>query len=225
MNFEPALPSDWHALIGDQLSEPYMVSLAEFLAAEGGQHEVFPPAEQVFRALELTPVENVRIVLLGQDPYHGHGQAHGLSFSVEPPTRPPPSLVNMFKERESDLGMPRPDHGDLSAWARRGVLLLNTVLTVRCSEPNSHRKRGWERFTDTLIARLSARANPLVFMLWGGPAKKKAKLIDQDRHRILSGTHPSPLSAHRGFLGSRPYTRANEALRELGLEEMDWSLP
>lgn len=219
------LPDDWNALVGDQIALPYFATLRRFVAEQRRSNIVYPPADQVFRAFELTPVERLRVVLLGQDPYHGEGQACGLSFSVSGEQRLPPSLLNMFKELESDLGYARPRHGDLSVWATAGVLLLNTVLTVRAGAAHSHRGQGWERFTDTVIARLSSHASPKVFLLWGGAAKKKSKLIDECRHRILTSAHPSPLSAHRGFMGSRPYSLVNDALRSLGREPVDWRLP
>ncbi len=218
------LPDDWCPLIGAETKAPYFAALRHYIADQRENHEVYPPPDQVFKALDVTPADAVRVVILGQDPYHDTGQAHGLSFSVRAPTRPPPSLRNMFKELETDLGIVPPGHGDLTAWARRGVLLLNTVLTVRAHEANSHRRQGWEHFTDAVMRALSAGARPLVFVLWGGPAKKKRALIDVARHRIIESAHPSPLSAYRGFLGSRPYSAVNAALRELGHAPIDWSL-
>lgn len=184
-----------------------------------------PPADDVFRALELTPCSDVRVLLLGQDPYPTPGHAHGLCFSVRPGVKPPASLRNMYRELRDDVGIETPSHGSLVAWARAGVLLLNTVLTVRAGESNSHRGRGWERFTDEIIRRVNAKPNPVVFVLWGVHARKRASLIDTTRHAIVAAAHPSPLSARRGFLGSRPYTRINAALIERGSRPIDWRLP
>lgn len=220
----PALPAAWQPLVGDETREPYFRDLDAFVAKERQRTEVYPPLPLVFHALELTPPEKVRVVLLGQDPYHGDGQAHGLAFSVPDGVRPPPSLVNVFRELESDVGVPRPRSGNLEPWARRGVLLLNTVLTVRAHEAHSHRGRGWERFTDRVIRAVSDGPRPVVFLLWGAPAQKKKALIDTSRHVVLSSAHPSPLAATRGFFGSRPFSGANEALERLGQEPIDWRL-
>lgn len=219
------LPSAWQAIVGAELSKPYFLELAKVIDEERAAGEVFPPPEQVFAALEWTPFANVKAVILGQDPYHDKGQAHGLCFSVPPGVRPPPSLVNIFKELHADLGHVAPDHGCLVPWAQQGVLLLNTVLTVRAHEANSHRKKGWETFTDTIITSLSARPEPVIFVLWGGPAQKKKKLIDVSRHRVLEAAHPSPLSAHSGFFGSKPFSTINAILREWGQPEIDWRIP
>jgi uracil-DNA glycosylase len=200
------------------------VQLERFLVEERQAQVVYPPEQLTFRALELTPFESVGVVLLGQDPYHGAGQAHGLCFSVTPESKAPPSLVNIFRELKSDLGIPAPGSGCLEGWARQGVLLLNTVLTVRADQPLSHRGRGWETFTDRVIEAVSAKPEPVVFVLWGGQAQKKAPLIERDRHVIISSAHPSPLSANAGFFGSKPFSKVNAALRRLGRPEIDWRL-
>ncbi len=218
------LPPTWHAVIGSELAKPYYQELVAFVDAERADKTVFPPEEDVFRALELVPFADVRVLLLGQDPYHDYGQAHGLCFSVKPPTKPPPSLRNIFKELETDLGIPGPGHGDLTEWGHRGVLLLNTVLTVQAHKAASHAGKGWEVFTDAIIGALSARRSPLVFCLWGGHARKKAKLIDTDRHAVVQGAHPSPLS-QKAFLGSKPFSAINAALVSKGQPPIDWRLP
>jgi uracil-DNA glycosylase len=221
------IPESWRTAIGAEFDKPYFKSLARFVDNE---REAFPslvyPAEnQVFSALQLTPLEQVRVLILGQDPYPGEGMAHGLCFSVSPSVRKlPPSLKNIFKELESDLGLPVPNTGCLEAWARQGVLLLNTILTLRAGEPLSHKGRGWETFTDEIIRKISARSEPVVFVLWGNAAQAKIKLIDTTRHRIVQSAHPSPLSA-RAFLGSRPFSRINFELRETGNQEIDWRIP
>lgn len=219
-----AIPESWLPACRSELTKPYFVELQAFVARERQQYDVFPPAEDVFNALALTPLPQVRVVLLGQDPYHDDGQAHGLCFSVRPGIRPPPSLRNIFKELNSDLGCPVPKHGDLTAWARQGVLLLNTVLTVRAHQPHSHRGRGWEQFTDHLIGTLNAGPRQLVFALWGRHAQQKKSLIDQGRHRTIEAAHPSPLSAGRGFFGSKPFSKINNALHSLGEPPIDWQL-
>lgn len=215
------LPPAWRELLADLLASPRFQGLAEQLAAARRTSVVFPPAEQVFAALEATVPAQVRVVILGQDPYHGPGQAHGLSFSVPAEVPLPPSLRNIFKELSGDLGCPAPTGGDLTPWARQGVLLLNSLLTVRQSAPLSHRGMGWEWFTDEVIARLSRQSEPIVFLLWGGPAQKKRSLIDP-RQPVLCAAHPSPLSAHRGFFGSRPFSRCNAALTAAGRQPIDW---
>ena len=221
----PKLSAGWRQALAAELVAPYFRELRAFVDAERAAHSVFPPAGDVFNALKLTPPAAVKVLLLGQDPYHDDGQAHGLAFSVRPGVPPPPSLANIFKELEADLGLPRPDHGCLASWTKQGVLLLNTVLTVRAHQPNSHRGKGWERFTDAVIRAVNARCEPTVFLLWGGPAQKKADLIDRSRHAVIEAAHPSPLSAYRGFLGSRPFSQANAFLRQHGRGEVDWRLP
>lgn len=219
------LPKDWSRVLADQLSADYFRELQQFVATQRASHHVFPPADKVFAAFKATPYEQVRVLLLGQDPYHDHGQAHGLCFSVPSGVKPPPSLVNIFKELHADVGCPVPDHGCLEAWARQGVLLLNTVLTVRAHEPNSHRKRGWETFTDAVIRAVNDKTSPVIFLLWGRSAQQKAKLVDLERHAIVQSTHPSPLSANRGFFGSRPFSKVNRELASRGQAEIDWHLP
>jgi uracil-DNA glycosylase len=218
------LPPNWRAVLKDEFTQPYFKELQEFLKAERAQHTVYPPEEDVFNAFKATPYDAVKVLLLGQDPYHGPGQAHGMCFSVRPGVRPPPSLVNMFKELHDDLGCKIPNHGYLQTWAERGVMLLNAVLTVRAGEPNSHKDRGWETFTDAVIKDLNARQKPVVFLLWGAYAQKKAKLVTEDRHRIIKSAHPSPLSAAK-FFGSKPYSAVNKALEEVGQEPIDWQIP
>jgi uracil-DNA glycosylase len=220
----PPLPPSWQAIAGGERSKPYFVELGRFLGEERKSSAVYPPEHLTFRALELTPFESVRVVLLGQDPYHGAGQAHGLCFSVTPASKPPPSLVNIFRELKADLDIPIPRTGCLESWARQGVLLLNTVLTVRANEPLSHRNQGWEKFTDRIIRAIGDKPESVVFLLWGAQAQKKAALIDQARHVVISSAHPSPLSASSGFFGSKPFSKVNAALRSLGKPEIDWRL-
>lgn len=217
------LPSGWRVL-EPETRTPTFVALADFLRDDSATHQIYPPAEDVFTALELTPLSDVRVFLLGQDPYPGPGQAHGLSFSVRPGVKPPASLRNIFREYESDLGLPQPKSGSLVRWAERGVLLLNAVLTVRAGEPNSHRNKGWEPFTDAVIRAVSTRSERVVFLLWGAYAQKKVGLIDVSRHAIVASVHPSPLSARNGFFGSRPFSKVNDALEDAGLDPIDWSL-
>ncbi|EGK13369.1 uracil-DNA glycosylase [Kroppenstedtia eburnea] len=219
------LPQDWQQVLAEELKQPYLLELKRFLENERKQHPVYPPEEDLFSALALTPYDQVKVLLLGQDPYHNDGQAHGLSFSVRPGVPLPPSLKNMFKELEEDLGHPSPNNGHLVPWARQGVLMLNTVLTVRAHEANSHKNKGWETFTDAVIRKVNEKPGRVVFVLWGNHAKKKKKWIDTDRHTIIESAHPSPLSAKRGFFGSRPFSAINRALSEAGLEEIDWRIP
>lgn len=213
--------TDWNPILRAELTKPYWPELQQFVAAERADHPVYPPAEEVFAALHLTPFEDVKVVILGQDPYHGPGQAHGLCFSVPPEVPAPPSLQNVLKELQSDLEIDRPNHGCLDAWAAQGVLLLNTTLTVRAGQAASHQGKGWETFTDEVIRAVNAKEERLVFVLWGASARKKEALIDTNRHTVIESPHPSPLSAHSGFFGSRPFSRANEALRE----PVDWRIP
>jgi uracil-DNA glycosylase len=219
------LPGGWQPLLAPELEKPYFSKLRAFVDAERRTHEVYPPEDEVFTALRLTPFEAAKVLILGQDPYHGPGQAHGLAFSVRPGVRPPPSLANIFKELRDDLGCRIPNNGYLEPWARQGVLLLNAVLTVRTGEPNSHKGKGWEKFTDAIIRLLGQRGEPMVFVLWGGYAGKKAELIDTGRHTIVQSPHPSPLSAKRGFFGSRPFSRINATLESFGQEPIDWQIP
>jgi uracil-DNA glycosylase len=218
------LPAAWKPVVGAELTKPYFVELRHFLEVERATYEIYPPDELVFNALKHTPFIDVKVVILGQDPYHDKGQAHGLAFSVPPGIKPPPSLVNIFKELKADLDGPPPANGCLVPWADQGVLLLNTVLTVRAHQPNSHRNKGWEIFTDTIIRKLSERADPAIFVLWGAPAKKKKNLLDQPRHAILEAAHPSPFSAAQGFFGSRPFSTINRILASWGAEEIDWRI-
>ena len=221
----PPIPESWRPVVGGERDKPYLKELERFVADEQAAHDVFPPAADIFRALELTPYDAVRVLLLGQDPYPTPGHAHGLAFSVRPGVRPPASLSNMFKELESDLGIPaQKTNGSLVPWAKQGVLLLNTVLTVRSGEANSHKAKGWEKFTDAVIRRVGDKLDPVVFLLWGKPAQTKLKLIDEGRHAIVKMAHPSPLSARNGFFGSKPYSQVNAALRKFGKPEVDWRI-
>ena len=220
------LDQSWLERIGGEFEQPYMAELKSFLAAERKQgKQIFPRPSEWFRALDLTPIEQVRVVILGQDPYHGPRQAHGLCFSVQPGVRPPPSLVNIYKELESDLGIAPRRHGFLEHWASQGVLLLNSVLTVELGQAASHRERGWERFTDRIIREVNAKEQPVVFMLWGSYAQKKAAFVDTSRHLVLKAPHPSPLSAHSGFFGCRHFSKANAFLESRALAPIDWALP
>ena len=216
--------TDWNPVLKSELLQPYWVSLQAFVETERQRHSVYPPREEVFAALHHTPLAEVKVLILGQDPYHGPSQAHGLCFSVRRPTPPPPSLVNIFKELKADLGLDPPGHGDLTAWAERGVLLLNAVLTVRAQAAASHAGKGWEIFTDQVIRAVNAKPEPVVFLLWGSYARKKKTLIDTSRHVVIESAHPSPLSAHNGFLGSRPFSRVNTALEAAGRSTVDWRL-
>jgi uracil-DNA glycosylase len=218
------LPDGWKTVLSGELKKPYFQSLKQFVDAERSAHTVFPPEGDVFNAFKLTPFEKVKVLLLGQDPYHDDGQAHGLCFSVKPGVKRPPSLVNIFKELHNDLGCKIPNNGYLVPWAEQGVMLLNAVLTVRAHQANSHKDRGWETFTDAVIRALNDRPQPLVFLLWGAYAQKKNKLIDTNRHRIVTAAHPSPLSAKK-FFGSKPFSAVNKALEELGETAIDWQLP
>jgi uracil-DNA glycosylase len=220
-----SLPASWQPHLGAEIDKSYFSTLLEFLAQERRQHTVYPREQDVFQALALTPYHQVRVVILGQDPYHGEGQADGLCFSVPPGVKPPPSLQNIFKELAADVGIPRPRHGCLEPWARQGVLLLNTVLTVRAHQPNSHKGKGWESFTDATLRALAKRHERVVFVLWGGHAQKKAPLVEREPHVTVQGAHPSPLSAYRGFWGSRPFSSINQALSRAGRGTVDWSLP
>lgn len=219
------IPPSWRRALAAEVGQPYFAELRRFVEEERRTQTVFPPEDEVFSQLELTPYDRVKVLILGQDPYHGPGQAHGLAFSVRPGVRPPPSLLNIFKELKAEQGCPVPNHGYLAPWAAQGVLLLNAVLTVRAGQPNSHRGKGWETFTDAAIRAVSGKEHPVVFVLWGGYAAKKVGLIDSGRHAIIQSAHPSPLSAKRGFFGSRPFTAANQVLEQAGLPPVDWCLP
>lgn len=218
------LPPSWQARVGAELEKPYFEKLRAFVDAERRRATVYPPEDEVFTALQRTPYERVKVMILGQDPYHGPGQAHGLAFSVPPGVRPPPSLVNIFRELRDETGCPVPNHGCLFSWADQGVLLLNAVLTVRDGEPNSHKGKGWETFTDAVIRALAEREDPVVFVLWGGYAAKKEALIGAP-HFIHKSAHPSPLSARRGFFGSKPFSIINRELGRAGKDPVDWCIP
>ena len=216
----------WKAPLAAEFSNPYMAELKAFLLEQKQEGKrIFRKGAEYFRALDLTPLDEVRVVILGQDPYHGEGQAHGLCFSVQPGVRIPPSLVNIYKEMQTDLGIAPVRHGFLEHWAKQGVLLLNSVLTVEMGRAASHQGRGWERFTDAVIRAVNEQEKPVVFILWGSYAQKKAAFVDRSRHLVLRSAHPSPLSAHNGFLGSRPFSQANAFLEEHGREPIDWQLP
>ncbi len=222
LRLKTMLPAEWQEILNAEFEQDYFRQLEAFLELEMAEHTVFPSREDIFAAFHLTPPDKVRVLLLGQDPYHDHGQAQGLCFSVPDGVKLPPSLRNMYKEMASDLNIAPPAGGSLKFWAAQGVLLLNTCLTVRAHEAASHSKKGWEQFTDAVIAAVNARSVPTVFVLWGNHAAGKEKLIDQSRHHIHKSAHPSPLSASRGFLGSRPYSRINELLRQSGHPAIEW---
>jgi uracil-DNA glycosylase len=220
------LEESWKQALAPQFADPYMAALRQFLATEKeAGKRIFPKGSEYFRALDLTPLPKVKVVILGQDPYHGAGQAHGLCFSVRPGVRIPPSLVNIYKEMQADLGIPPAQHGFLEHWARQGVLLLNSVLTVEEGRAAAHQGKGWERFTDAVIRAVNEEGSHVVFMLWGSYAQKKAAFVDQRRHLVLKAPHPSPLSAHNGFFGSRHFSKANSYLISNGREPVDWQLP
>ncbi len=219
------LPESWQERLAPEFEQPYFQKLKEFVDEERQNYQVFPPETLVFSALKLTSYENVNVFLLGQDPYHDVNQAHGLCFSVQPGIKTPPSLVNMYRELAADVGCKIPNNGYLVPWAEQGILLLNAVLTVRAHKPNSHKGQGWEQFTDAVIRQVNEKKDPVVFVLWGAYAQKKSKLIDTDRHVIVQSAHPSPLSAHNGFFGSRPFSKINEALKAAGKPEIDWQIP
>lgn len=218
------LKNDWAPLLEKQFSEPYYIELREFLKKEYKSEEIFPPMHDIFNALHYTSFAAVKAVILGQDPYHGPGQAEGLSFSVQPHVPIPPSLVNIYKELESDMGITPPSHGSLVDWAKQGVLLLNTIFTVRKGQAFSHRGKGWEIFTNEIIDQLNKKETPIVYILWGRAAQEKKNLIDTDKHFIVQGPHPSPLAAYRGFFGSKPFSKTNEFLHKTGQEVIDWSI-
>ncbi len=218
------LGNDWDAILADEFEKPYYLALREFLKQEYATRRIYPNMHDIFNALKASSFEDTRVVIIGQDPYHGAGQAHGLCFSVQRGVEPPPSLKNMYKELADDVGFAIPSHGDLTAWARQGVLMLNTVLTVREGSPNSHKGMGWETFTDRVIEELNRKQTPVVFLLWGANAKNKARIITNPLHRKLETVHPSPLSAHGGFFGCRHFSRCNEILVASGQRPIDWQL-
>ena len=222
----PPIPASWRRQVGGEAGKPYFRGLEEFVEREREEFEVYPAEGETFQALELTPFRKVNVVLLGQDPYPGPGQAHGLCFSVKPDVALPGSLRNIFKELQSDIpGFRIPNNGYLASWARQGVLMLNTVLTVRARAIGSHRGQGWETFTDAVIEKVNAKKDPVVFLLWGRDALSKEDMIDEGRHVVLRAAHPSPLSARHGFFGKRPFSSANRALRDAGKPEIDWQIP
>lgn len=218
------LKNDWEPLLEDEFSKPYYLKLREFLKKEYANQTIYPPMHDIYNALHYTPFADVKVVILGQDPYHGPGQAHGLSFSVQPGVKVPPSLVNIFKELQSDLGHEPPRDGYLVNWAQQGVLLLNNVLTVRKGIAHSHRGKGWEKFTNRVIETLNQKEHPIVYILWGKAAQDKQSLIDLSKHYTITSPHPSPLSAYRGFFGSRPFLKTNAILKQENLSEIDWQL-
>ncbi|NLI60445.1 MAG: uracil-DNA glycosylase [Clostridiales bacterium] len=218
------LKNDWHDLLKDEFKKDYYLKLRQFLIKEYRTKTIYPDMYDIFNALHYTPYKDVKVVVLGQDPYHGPNQAHGLSFSVKPGVPAPPSLTNIYKELESDLGCYIPNNGHLKKWADQGVMLLNAVLTVQAGQANSHKNMGWEHFTDRIISLLNHREDPLVFILWGRNAQSKQSLINNPNHYIIKSTHPSPLSAHRGFLGSKPFSKANNFLVSIGKEAIDWQI-
>ena len=222
-NNTPKIEESWKEILETEFSAEYFQQLTRFVEEERSTHMVYPPDAKVFEALNLTPFKDVKIVIIGQDPYHGPGQAHGLCFSVQEGIKIPPSLRNIFKEIHNDLGIIPPENGDLESWAKQGVLLLNATLTVRAEQAGSHQKKGWEQFTDAVIRRISEKRSGVIFLLWGAYAGHKAELIDAAKHHIFKSAHPSPLSAHRGFFGCRHFSQANAILREMGEREINWS--
>ncbi|HHT7237584.1 MULTISPECIES: uracil-DNA glycosylase [Bacillus] len=222
---ENILQNDWGPLLGSEFEKEYYQALANFLKEEYEELVIYPKKEDIFNALQYTSYENTKVVILGQDPYHGPNQAHGLSFSVQPGIKTPPSLLNMYKELRDEYGYEIPNNGYLVKWAEQGVLLLNTVLTVRQGEANSHKGKGWEHFTDRVIELLNEREKPVIFILWGRHAQAKKKLITNTNHHIIESVHPSPLSARRGFFGSKPYSKVNEILSNMDEKEIDWQIP
>lgn len=219
-----AIQNDWLLALKEEFGKPYYAKLHKKVLEEYRTHLIFPPADDIFNAFHLTPLKNVKVVILGQDPYHNHNQAHGLCFSVKPEVEIPPSLVNIYKELHDDLGCAIPNHGYLTKWADQGVLMLNTVLTVRAHQANSHHGIGWEEFTDAAIRAVNAQDRPIVYMLWGRPAQMKKSMLTNPKHLILEAPHPSPLSAYRGFFGSRPFSKANDFLAANGAEPVDWQI-
>ena len=219
------ITNDWLPAVREEFAKPYYRQLYQFVKEEYSRTVVYPPAEDIFNALHFTPLSEVKVLILGQDPYHNEHQAHGLSFSVLPDQKEiPPSLQNIYKELHDDLGCTIPNHGCLTKWAEQGVLMLNTVLTVRAHQANSHKDIGWEEFTDAAIMALNSQDRPIVFILWGAPAQRKARMLNNPKHLILKAPHPSPLSAYRGFFGSKPFSQTNDYLRAHGIEPIDWQI-
>jgi uracil-DNA glycosylase len=220
----PQIEESWKKVLAEEFAKQYFSDLKSFLVQEKKGNIVYPPGNLIFNAFNTTPFHDVRVVILGQDPYHGTGQAHGLCFSVPKEVEPPPSLVNIFKEIQSDLGLPVPSHGNLEKWANQGVLLLNATLTVRAHQAGSHQKKGWEQFTDAAILSISQLKTGVVFLLWGAYSQAKAQIIDKSKHHILTAPHPSPLSVYRGFFGCKHFSKTNELLIKQGHKEIDWRL-
>ncbi len=220
----PLISGDWHQILTEEFEKPYFHKLQDFISTERQTETIFPTVTDVFAAFELTPYKDVRVLLLGQDPYHNDNQAHGLCFSVNPGIKTPPSLVNIYKELKSDLGLNIPNNGYLVPWAQQGVLMLNAMLTVRAHTPNSHKDKGWETFTDAVITKVNQKTDSVIFVLWGGYARKKLKLIDTSRHTVIQSAHPSPLSARNGFFGSKPFSAINTVLKSTGQPEIDWQI-
>jgi uracil-DNA glycosylase len=221
----PSIPSSWQPVLAEEIKKPYFQKLQNFLTEARQTETIFPAESDIFLAFELTAYENVNVLLLGQDPYHNDHQAHGLCFSVKPGIKPPPSLVNIYKELQNDLGLQIPNHGYLVPWAKQGILMLNAVLTVQAHTPNSHKNQGWETFTDAVISQVNHKPDPVIFLLWGAYAQKKVKLIDPSRHLVIQSAHPSPLSARNGFFGSKPFSAINSALDAFGKPAIDWRIP
>ena len=219
-----AIDNDWLPAVNAEFKKPYYADLYKFVKEEYSKVAVFPPSDEIFSALHLTPLSKVKVVIIGQDPYHNVGQAHGLCFSVRPEVEIPPSLVNIYKELQSDLGCKIPNNGYLVKWAEQGVLLLNTVLTVRAHQANSHQGKGWEQFTDAIIRAVNAEDRPIAYLLWGRPAQSKMSMLDNPKHKVFTAPHPSPLSAHRGFFGCKHFSQANAFLEENGLAPIDWQI-
>ena len=218
------LQNDWAEAVGEEFKKPYYASLYKFVKEEYGARTIYPPADDIFNAMHLTPLSQVKVLILGQDPYHNKGQAHGLCFSVRPEVEIPPSLVNIYKELQDDLGCTIPNNGYLVKWAKQGVLMLNTVLTVRAHQAFSHQGKGWEQFTDAIIHAVNEQERPVVYMLWGKPAQSKIPMLTNPKHLILKAPHPSPLSAYRGFFGCRHFSQANDFLKANGVEPIDWQI-
>ena len=219
-----AIDNDWLPAVNAEFKKPYYADLYKFVKDEYSKVAVYPPSDEIFSALHLTPLSKVKVVIIGQDPYHNVGQAHGLCFSVRPEVEIPPSLVNIYKELQSDLGCRIPNNGYLVKWAEQGVLLLNTVLTVRAHQANSHQGKGWEQFTDAIIRAVNAEDRPIAYLLWGRPAQSKMSMLNNPKHKVFTAPHPSPLSAHRGFFGCKHFSQANAFLEENGLAPIDWQI-
>ncbi|SDB10745.1 uracil-DNA glycosylase [Eubacterium oxidoreducens] len=219
-----AITNDWLKVVKPELEKPYYKELYQFMTQEYKTRIIYPPADDIFNAFHFTPLSKVKVLILGQDPYHNENQAHGLSFSVKPGNEIPPSLKNIYKELNDDLGLAIPNNGYLRKWAEQGVLMLNTVLTVRAHQANSHQNRGWEQFTDAIISAVNKEDRPIVYLLWGGPARRKKSMLNNPKHLILEASHPSPLSAYRGFFGCKHFSKANAFLKEHGVEPIDWQI-